>query len=195
MGLDVGDFSAVIHLFQWWRRRLMIIFQYWCFIDIETINLRLDVVEELTHNEDLFTSVQSILGRFLDIDHLMSVCVQVNDDDDIFGPSSFDSLWNSPRIPLVCACCVEYPAFMLFKKRKLIIYVMQLLPKRQKIQNSTFVHVNAYARAPTAYSDVIRSHFRGCLIITTQFRCSEDLQTALARTISGPLISFTIYAW
>ena len=39
--------------------------------------MRLDVVEELTGNEELFVNVQSVLSRFLDIDHLLSMCVQV----------------------------------------------------------------------------------------------------------------------
>jgi len=45
--------------------------------DAETINMRLDVVEELTHKEELFQGLRAVLGRFLDIDHLLSMCVQV----------------------------------------------------------------------------------------------------------------------
>ncbi|XP_014778440.1 mutS protein homolog 4 [Octopus bimaculoides] len=45
--------------------------------DIETITLRQDVVSELTDNEDLFFNLQSILKRFLDVDHLLSLCVQM----------------------------------------------------------------------------------------------------------------------
>ncbi|GAB1599457.1 mutS protein homolog 4 [Argonauta hians] len=45
--------------------------------DIETITLRQDVVSELTENEDLFYNLQSILKRFLDVDHLLSLCVQM----------------------------------------------------------------------------------------------------------------------
>jgi len=44
---------------------------------IETINTRLDVVEELTQREDLFQGIRTVLGRFLDVDHLLSMCVQV----------------------------------------------------------------------------------------------------------------------
>jgi len=45
--------------------------------DAATINTRLDVVEELTQREDLFQGLRAVLGRFLDVDHLLSMCVQV----------------------------------------------------------------------------------------------------------------------
>jgi len=45
--------------------------------DVETINTRLNVVEELTRKEDLFQGIRAVLGRFLDVDHLLSMCVQV----------------------------------------------------------------------------------------------------------------------
>lgn len=46
-------------------------------VDVETINTRLDVVEELTQKEELFQGLRAVLGRFLDVDHLLSMCVQV----------------------------------------------------------------------------------------------------------------------
>ncbi|KAK3083385.1 hypothetical protein FSP39_021201 [Pinctada imbricata] len=45
--------------------------------DIETITMRQDVVAELTEKEDVFYNMQAILGRFLDIDHLLSQCIQI----------------------------------------------------------------------------------------------------------------------
>jgi len=51
--------------------------------DIETINTRLDVVEELTHREDLFKGLRAVLGRFLDVDHLLSMCVQVPKEETV----------------------------------------------------------------------------------------------------------------
>ncbi|XP_033098705.1 mutS protein homolog 4-like [Anneissia japonica] len=45
--------------------------------DQETINMRLEVVSELTQNEELFYNLQTVLARFLDIDHLLSQCVQI----------------------------------------------------------------------------------------------------------------------
>ena len=45
--------------------------------DLETVSMRLDAVAELTDNEELFYSLQSVLGRFLDVDHLLSLCVLV----------------------------------------------------------------------------------------------------------------------
>jgi len=40
-------------------------------------NTRLDVVEELIQKEDLFQGIRTVLGRFIDVDHLLSMCVQV----------------------------------------------------------------------------------------------------------------------
>lgn len=37
----------------------------------------MNAVTELTENEELFFDVQSIIGRFLDIDHLLAQCVQI----------------------------------------------------------------------------------------------------------------------
>lgn len=45
--------------------------------DAETTNVRLDCVAELTDKEELFYGLQSVVGRFLDIDHLTSMCVQL----------------------------------------------------------------------------------------------------------------------
>ncbi|XP_074639659.1 mutS protein homolog 4-like [Acropora palmata] len=45
--------------------------------DEETTNLRLDCVAELTDKEDLFYGLQAVIGRFLDVDHLTSMCVQI----------------------------------------------------------------------------------------------------------------------
>ncbi|XP_072025616.1 mutS protein homolog 4-like [Amphiura filiformis] len=45
--------------------------------DYETIKLRLDVVSELTDQEEVFYNLQSVLSRFLDVDHLLSLCVQI----------------------------------------------------------------------------------------------------------------------
>ena len=51
--------------------------------DAETITTRLDVVEELTQKEELFQSLRAVLGRFLDVDHLLSMCVQVPKEETI----------------------------------------------------------------------------------------------------------------
>ncbi|KAJ8047643.1 MutS protein-like 4 [Holothuria leucospilota] len=45
--------------------------------DHETIKLRLDVVEELTQSEEAFFNLQTVLSKFLDVDHLLSLCVQI----------------------------------------------------------------------------------------------------------------------
>ncbi|XP_022081598.1 mutS protein homolog 4-like isoform X1 [Acanthaster planci] len=44
---------------------------------LDTILLRLDVVTELTQQEEPFYNLQSVLTRFLDVDHLLSLCIQI----------------------------------------------------------------------------------------------------------------------
>ncbi|CAH1773969.1 unnamed protein product [Owenia fusiformis] len=44
---------------------------------LETINLRLDTVSELTENEELFYNLRGVVSRFVDIDYLLSLCVQI----------------------------------------------------------------------------------------------------------------------
>ena len=45
--------------------------------DLQTITLRQDAVQELTENEELFYQLQAVTSRFLDVDNLLSLCVQV----------------------------------------------------------------------------------------------------------------------
>ncbi|ELU10757.1 hypothetical protein CAPTEDRAFT_92723, partial [Capitella teleta] len=49
----------------------------------DTINMRLDVVSDLIRDEENFFSLQAIVGRFLDVDHLISACVQVPKEENI----------------------------------------------------------------------------------------------------------------
>ncbi|XP_063952097.1 mutS protein homolog 4-like [Lytechinus pictus] len=49
----------------------------------ETIKLRLDVVTELTESEELFYNLQSVLSRFIDVDHLLSLCVQIPKEESV----------------------------------------------------------------------------------------------------------------
>lgn len=44
---------------------------------MDTITLRQDAIAELTENEELFCNLQVVLGRFIDIDHLLSLCIQM----------------------------------------------------------------------------------------------------------------------
>ncbi|XP_037551421.1 mutS protein homolog 4 [Nematolebias whitei] len=46
-------------------------------IDVDTINIRLDAIQELLQNEDLFFGLKNAIGHFLDIDRLLSVLVQI----------------------------------------------------------------------------------------------------------------------
>ncbi|KAJ8319978.1 hypothetical protein KUTeg_001565 [Tegillarca granosa] len=50
---------------------------------LETIKMRQDVVSELTEKEEIFYSLQSVIGRFLDIDHLLSIFVQIPKQESI----------------------------------------------------------------------------------------------------------------
>ncbi|KAK3612393.1 hypothetical protein CHS0354_031987 [Potamilus streckersoni] len=45
--------------------------------DLETITTRQEVVSELTEKEEIFYNIQAIIQRFLDIDHLLSLCIQI----------------------------------------------------------------------------------------------------------------------
>ncbi|XP_069798495.1 mutS protein homolog 4 [Narcine bancroftii] len=57
-------------------------------VDVETINTRLDCVQELLENEDLFFSLQSVISRFLDTDQLLSVLIQIPKQDTIQAAES-----------------------------------------------------------------------------------------------------------
>uniref|UniRef100_A0A673CF71 MutS homolog 4 n=1 Tax=Sphaeramia orbicularis TaxID=375764 RepID=A0A673CF71_9TELE len=46
-------------------------------VDIETISIRLDTIQELQQNEELFFGLKNVIGHFLDIDQLLSVLVQI----------------------------------------------------------------------------------------------------------------------
>ncbi|XP_077394456.1 mutS protein homolog 4 [Festucalex cinctus] len=46
-------------------------------IDVDTINVRLDAIQEILQNEELFFGLKNAIGHFLDIDQLLSVLVQV----------------------------------------------------------------------------------------------------------------------
>uniref|UniRef100_A0A2I2YCZ7 MutS homolog 4 n=1 Tax=Gorilla gorilla gorilla TaxID=9595 RepID=A0A2I2YCZ7_GORGO len=52
-------------------------------VDIETINMRLDCVQELLQDEELFFGLQSVISRFLDTEQLLSVLVQIPKQDTI----------------------------------------------------------------------------------------------------------------
>ncbi|XP_036397399.1 mutS protein homolog 4 [Megalops cyprinoides] len=46
-------------------------------VDVDTINIRLDAVQELLQEEELFFGVKNVIARFLDTDQLLSVLVQI----------------------------------------------------------------------------------------------------------------------
>ena len=45
--------------------------------DSDTINLRYDCIEEILNNEELFNSLESVLGRFVDVDTTISLLISV----------------------------------------------------------------------------------------------------------------------
>ena len=55
------------------------IFLFW---DLETIQCRLEVVEELKNNEELLFNLKNILSKFLDIENLLSLCIKVYKQED-----------------------------------------------------------------------------------------------------------------
>uniref|UniRef100_H3DJ20 MutS homolog 4 n=1 Tax=Tetraodon nigroviridis TaxID=99883 RepID=H3DJ20_TETNG len=46
-------------------------------VDVDTINMRLDSIQELLQEEDLFFGLKNVIGHFLDTDQLLSVLVQI----------------------------------------------------------------------------------------------------------------------
>ncbi|XP_039767855.1 mutS protein homolog 4 isoform X2 [Ornithorhynchus anatinus] len=52
-------------------------------VDVETINMRLDCVQELLQDEELFFGLQSVISRFLDTEQLLSVLVQIPKQDTV----------------------------------------------------------------------------------------------------------------
>lgn len=46
-------------------------------LDVDTINIRLDTIQEMLQNEELFFGLKNAIGHFLDIDQLLSVLVQI----------------------------------------------------------------------------------------------------------------------
>ncbi|XP_064185202.1 mutS protein homolog 4 [Anguilla rostrata] len=46
-------------------------------LDADTVNIRLDAVQELLQNEELFFGMKNVIGHFLDTDQLLSVLVQI----------------------------------------------------------------------------------------------------------------------
>ncbi|KAL6105686.1 msh4 [Pungitius sinensis] len=46
-------------------------------VDVDTINIRLDTIQELLHENELFFDLKNVIARFLDIDQLLSVLVQI----------------------------------------------------------------------------------------------------------------------
>uniref|UniRef100_A0AAV2JJK8 DNA mismatch repair proteins mutS family domain-containing protein n=1 Tax=Knipowitschia caucasica TaxID=637954 RepID=A0AAV2JJK8_KNICA len=46
-------------------------------VDVDTINIRLDSIQEMLQNEELFFGLKNAIGHFLDIDQLLSVLVQI----------------------------------------------------------------------------------------------------------------------
>ena len=45
--------------------------------------MRQDVVKELTEKEEVFYNLQGVMGKYLDVDHLISHCVQIPKLDNI----------------------------------------------------------------------------------------------------------------
>lgn len=55
-----------------------------CFYaDLETITMRQDVVREFTEKEEVFYNLKGVLSKFLDVDHIISLCVQIPKNDNV----------------------------------------------------------------------------------------------------------------
>nr|KAG5709651.1 hypothetical protein BaRGS_027676 [Batillaria attramentaria] len=51
--------------------------------DLETVMMRQDVVRELTDKEEVFYNLQGVMSKFLDVDHIISLCVQIPKQDTV----------------------------------------------------------------------------------------------------------------
>ncbi|PVD38561.1 hypothetical protein C0Q70_01177 [Pomacea canaliculata] len=51
--------------------------------DLETITMRQDVVREFTEKEEVFYNLKGVLSKFLDVDHIISLCVQIPKNDNV----------------------------------------------------------------------------------------------------------------
>ncbi|KAJ8341631.1 hypothetical protein SKAU_G00339220 [Synaphobranchus kaupii] len=52
-------------------------------LDADTVNIRLDAVQELLQNEELFFGMKNVIGHFLDTDQLLSVLVQISKQETV----------------------------------------------------------------------------------------------------------------
>uniref|UniRef100_A0A3Q3E6L5 MutS homolog 4 n=1 Tax=Labrus bergylta TaxID=56723 RepID=A0A3Q3E6L5_9LABR len=55
-------------------------------VDVDTINIRLDTIQELLQDEGLFFGLKNAIGHFLDIDQLLSVLVQIPKQETVISP-------------------------------------------------------------------------------------------------------------
>ncbi|KAG8183749.1 hypothetical protein JTE90_029330 [Oedothorax gibbosus] len=51
--------------------------------DPHTINTRLDCIEELLASEELFYDLKAVIGKFVDTEHLLSLCVQIPKEENV----------------------------------------------------------------------------------------------------------------
>ncbi|GFT87305.1 mutS protein homolog 4 [Nephila pilipes] len=51
--------------------------------DFNTINTRLDCISELIDKEELFYDLKSVIGKFVDTEHLLSLCIQIPKEESV----------------------------------------------------------------------------------------------------------------
>ncbi|XP_044891961.1 mutS protein homolog 4 isoform X3 [Felis catus] len=85
-------------------------------VDIETINMRLDCVQELLQDEELFFGLQSVISRFLDTEQLLSVLVQIPKQDTIALKNC-----NTPLLRAYCGSLEDKRFGIILEKIKTII--------------------------------------------------------------------------
>ncbi|KAF8773833.1 MutS protein like protein [Argiope bruennichi] len=51
--------------------------------DLNTINTRLDCISELIEKEELFYNLKSVIGKFVDTENLLSLCVQIPKEENV----------------------------------------------------------------------------------------------------------------
>ena len=51
--------------------------EVYCISDLSVITQRLNAVSELIQKDDMFYSLRSVISRFIDISHLLALCIQI----------------------------------------------------------------------------------------------------------------------
>ncbi|GAB1288253.1 MutS protein homolog 4 [Apodemus speciosus] len=156
-------------------------------VDVETISMRLDCVQELLQDEELFFGLQSVISRFLDTEQLLSVLVQIPKQDTGFCRTNGEIFSKSPeklRFNMFTRSFVPYLVNAAESKVTNLIYLKHTLelvdPLKVTLKNCSTPLLRAYygsledhrfalilEKIKTVINDDAR-YTKGCLNMRTQ---------------------------